>query len=115
MEVFARGFKQPRTLRVAPNGDVFLSESGTGRVLLFRANRAGAGPAKAEVFAENLDRRYGIVFVPPANPKSSSTTGERCARRVNLGGHAAPRHADRAARAPPRRAPCASATRSAPF
>jgi glucose/arabinose dehydrogenase len=66
VEVFARGFKQPRTLRVAPNGDLFLSESGTGRVLLFRA---GAGPAKAEVFAENLDRPYGIAFVPPANPR----------------------------------------------
>jgi glucose/arabinose dehydrogenase len=69
VEVFARGFKQPRTLRVAPNGDIFLSESGTGRVLMFRANRAGAGPAKAEVFAENLDRPYGIVFVPPADPR----------------------------------------------
>ena len=40
VEVFASGFKQPRTLRIAPNGDIFLSESGTGRVLVFRA---GAG------------------------------------------------------------------------
>src|SRR5687767_7627951 len=37
VQVFANGFKQPRTLRVAPNGDVFLSESGAGRVLVFRA------------------------------------------------------------------------------
>jgi glucose/arabinose dehydrogenase len=61
VEVFASGFKQPRTLRIAPNGDIFLSESGTGRVLVFRAG-AGGGPAKAEVFAENLDRPYGIIF-----------------------------------------------------
>jgi len=68
VEVFASGFKQPRTMRIAPKGDVFLSESGTGRVLVFRANADGA-PAKAEVFAENLERPYGIVFYPPANPQ----------------------------------------------
>lgn len=68
VETFASGFKQPRTLRVAPNGDIFLSESGTGRVLVFRAG-AGGSPAKPEVFAENLDRPYGIAFVPPAAPQ----------------------------------------------
>ena len=68
VEVFATGFKQPRTLRVAPNGDVFLSESGTGRVLVFRASDTNM-PAKPEVFAENLDRPYGIAFQPPAEPR----------------------------------------------
>jgi len=68
VQVFATGFKMPRTLRVAPNGDIFLSESGTGRVLVFRAGTGGA-PAKPEVFAENLDRPYGIVFLPPADPR----------------------------------------------
>jgi glucose/arabinose dehydrogenase len=67
VQVFATGFKRPRTLRVAPNGDIFLSESGTGRVLVFPASASGT-PAKPEVFAENLDRPYGIAFVPPANP-----------------------------------------------
>ena len=68
VQVFASGFKQPRTLRIAPNGDIFLSESGTGRVLVFRAG-AGDAPAKPEVFAENLDRPYGIAFHPPADPR----------------------------------------------
>ena len=68
VQVFASGFKQPRTLRIAPNGDVFVSESGTGRVLVFRAV-AGATPSKPEIFAENLDRPYGIVFHPPADPQ----------------------------------------------
>ncbi len=68
VQVFASGFKQPRTLRVAPNGDIFLSESGTGRVLVFRAGAQGAA-GKPEVFAENLDRPYGIVFQPPADPQ----------------------------------------------
>jgi glucose/arabinose dehydrogenase len=68
VEVFATGFKQPRTLRVAPNGDVFLSESGTGRVLVFRKGADGAS-AKPEVFAEKLDRPYGVVFHPPTDPR----------------------------------------------
>jgi glucose/arabinose dehydrogenase len=68
VQEFAGGFKQPRTLRVAPNGDIFLSESGAGRVLMFRAG-GGSAPAKPEVFAENLDRPYGIVFLPPGDPR----------------------------------------------
>ena len=68
VEVFASGFKQPRTIRVAPNGDVFLSESGTGRVLVFRAGSSGV-PVKHEVFAENLEKPYGIAFYPAADPR----------------------------------------------
>lgn len=68
VSVFARGFEQPRTIRVAPNGDVFLSESGTGRVLLFKDGDART-PAQPVVFAEGLDRPYGIAFHPAANPQ----------------------------------------------
>lgn len=68
VQVFARGFDQPRTLRVAPNGDVFLSESGAGRVLVFRSS-AGGAPAQPEVFATNLQQPYGIAFHPPAEPR----------------------------------------------
>jgi glucose/arabinose dehydrogenase len=68
VQVFATGFKMPRTLRIAPNGDIFLSESDAGRVLVFRAG-AGGAQAKPEVFAENLDGPYGIAFHPPADPK----------------------------------------------
>ncbi len=66
VDVFASGLKQPRRIRIAPNGDVFLSESGAGRVLVFRAGAAASAP---NVFAENLDRPFGIAFVPPANPQ----------------------------------------------
>jgi hypothetical protein len=57
VQIFASGFTQPRTLRIAPNGDVFLSESGTGRVLVFRAD-SDSTSAEPEVFVENLDRPY---------------------------------------------------------
>jgi glucose/arabinose dehydrogenase len=69
VQVFAKGFKQPRTLRMAPNGDIFLAETGTGRVLVFGGTGAGSVPAKPEVFADNLDRPYGIAFQPPGDPR----------------------------------------------
>ncbi len=68
VQVFASGFKQPRTVRVAPNGDVYLSESGTGRVLVFRG-ASKTLPAKPEVFVENLEKPYGIAFHPAMNPR----------------------------------------------
>jgi len=69
VEVFATGFKQPRRLRTAPNGDVFMSESGTGRVLIFQGSATDSAASQPHVFAANLERPYGIAFVPPANPQ----------------------------------------------
>lgn len=69
VRVFAKGFDQPRTLRVAPNGDVFLSESGKGRVLVFQASDTASASPQPHTFAENLDRPYGIAFVPPNDPR----------------------------------------------
>lgn len=69
VQVFARGLKQPRVIRVAPNGDIFVAESGSGRVLVFPADAAQGVPATPEIFAENLDRPYGIVFQPPSDPQ----------------------------------------------
>ena len=69
VQVFARGLEQPRVIRIAPNGDIFVAESGSGRVLVFPADAARGAPATPEVFAENLDRPYGIVFQPPSDPQ----------------------------------------------
>ena len=69
VRVFASGLNQPRRVRVAPNGDVFVSESGSGRVLVFPAGDTGGAPPAPHVFAENLDRPYGIAFLPPADPR----------------------------------------------
>ena len=69
VQVFAKGLKQPRVIRIAPNGDIFVAESGSGRVLVFPADAAKGGPATPEVFAENLERPFGIVFHPPSDPQ----------------------------------------------
>jgi glucose/arabinose dehydrogenase len=57
----ASGFEQPRQLRVAPNGDLFIAESGADRIRLIRASET-----HASVFIDGLSRRpFGIAFYPP--------------------------------------------------
>ncbi|MHA1157532.1 MAG: PQQ-dependent sugar dehydrogenase [Alphaproteobacteria bacterium] len=63
VDLLADGLVGPRTLTVAPNGDVFVAESAAGRVSVLRPNLAGV-PAR-EVFAENLNAPYGVAFYPP--------------------------------------------------
>lgn len=60
-ELVAEGLKVPRVLRTAPNGDIFLAESGAGQIRVL----AEAGDGKPAVFARGLDRPYGIAFYPP--------------------------------------------------
>lgn len=58
--LYASDLEQPRTLRTAPNGDVFVAESGGGRISVLR--QAGQRPAS---FASGLDLPFGIGFWPP--------------------------------------------------
>jgi glucose/arabinose dehydrogenase len=65
VDLFATGLSKPRVVRVAPNGDIFVAESGAGRVSVFRAANGAATPSTSEVFASNLNRPFGIAFYPP--------------------------------------------------
>jgi glucose/arabinose dehydrogenase len=79
---FATGLGRPRTMRTAPNGDLFIADLGTyrpgglnlaanantGRILIMRAGAAPGTPPI--VFAEGLDRPYGMAFYPAGpNPR----------------------------------------------
>ncbi len=64
VDLFASKLDNPRTIRVAPNGDIFVAESGAGRVIVFRAADGAATPAKSSVFADGLGYPYGIAFYP---------------------------------------------------
>jgi glucose/arabinose dehydrogenase len=65
VEEFAAGLENPRLIRAAPNGDLFIAESRAGRVRVLRA-AAGAGKAETnEIFADGFDRLFGIAFYPP--------------------------------------------------
>ncbi len=65
----AGGLAMPRVIRRAPNGDIFLAESGAGRVLAFRSQPGAPQAGAPTVFAAGLSRPFGIVFWPPAAPR----------------------------------------------
>jgi glucose/arabinose dehydrogenase len=69
-ELVADGFRQPRVIRTAPNGDLFVAESRADRIRVLRIPEGSARPEANEVFASDLDRPYGIAFYPPGpNPE----------------------------------------------
>ena len=65
VDILAQGLNEPRVMRTAPNGDIFLAESGAGRVTVIRGADESGNPPATSVFAEKLDRPYGIAFYPP--------------------------------------------------
>jgi glucose/arabinose dehydrogenase len=70
VERFAADLDDPRLLRVAPNGDVFIAESRGNRIRVMRAADGARKPERVEVFASGLSQPFGIAFWPPGpNPK----------------------------------------------
>jgi len=67
---FATGLNGPRVVRIAPNGDLFIAETGSSRVRVLRAADGAEAPSQNKIFAQNLDEPFGIAFYPVgANPK----------------------------------------------
>src|SRR5262249_24318182 len=64
VELFAANLRDPRTVRVAPNGDIFVAESEPGRIRVLRAADGAAKPSSNDVFASGLDQPFGIAFYP---------------------------------------------------
>lgn len=65
----AEGLDIPRTLAFAPNGDLFVAESGSGTIRVMRFEAGQVEPVANEVFIDGLTRPYGIAFYPPENPE----------------------------------------------
>jgi glucose/arabinose dehydrogenase len=68
VELYADELDTPRVIRVAPNGDVFVAESGANRIVVFRTSPALVRPAMS-VFAAGFEYPYGIAFYPPDKPE----------------------------------------------
>jgi glucose/arabinose dehydrogenase len=62
VNVFAKDFKRPRLLTVAPNGDIFLAETGADEVVILRDPKHTGGAQARVVFASGLRRPFGIAF-----------------------------------------------------
>jgi glucose/arabinose dehydrogenase len=91
VSVFARGFQEPRYLAVAPDGDVFLADTGAGKVYVLHDPGHGAASDARATFASDLNEPFGIAFHDnyvyigdtdevvrfPYDPKTSKRTGDR--------------------------------------
>ena len=63
-------FTMPRFIIAAPNGDLFLADSGAGTIFVLRGMGADNKAAHIEKFATGLDHPFGIAFYPlGSNPK----------------------------------------------
>jgi|SRR5271165_36221 len=61
VSLVARGLDMPREMRTAPNGDVFLAESGAGGIRVITQD----DPQHPAIFARDLELPYGLLFWPP--------------------------------------------------
>jgi glucose/arabinose dehydrogenase len=64
IDLFAEGLSEPRIIRVAPNGDIFVAETSSGRIRVLRAADGGEKTSINEVYASGLHEPFGIAFFP---------------------------------------------------
>jgi glucose/arabinose dehydrogenase len=62
--LYAEGLRNPRQIRTAPNGDVFVSESAAGRIRVLRGVGADGKAKTSAIFAEGLRQPFGVAFYP---------------------------------------------------
>lgn len=68
VELYASDLVEPRQIRKAPNGDLFFTEKRSGELKVARGYADGKARQIA-TFATGLDRPFGILFYPAANPQ----------------------------------------------
>ncbi len=70
VDQIATGLSEPRLIRTAPNGDLFVAESQKGQIRVLRGIGADGRAQTVQVFATGLNKPFGIAFYPPgANPQ----------------------------------------------
>ena len=66
---FFRAPEAPRLIRTAPNGDIFVAQSRSGRIRVLRPSGV-CKLGQSSGFAAGLDRPFGMAFYPPGpNPQ----------------------------------------------
>lgn len=63
-ELVTSGIGNPRVVRSAPNGDLFVADSKANQIRVYRLAEGSANPAEQAIFAKGLTRPYGIAFYP---------------------------------------------------
>jgi len=67
---FAKDLEGPRKIVVTPGGELFVTETRGGRVSVLHPAADGRSSEKTEVYADGLDKPFGLAFYPSAeDPK----------------------------------------------
>ena len=69
VDVFASNVEGARAMKLAPNGDIFLTETRGGFVKVLHPSADGATAASTTTFAQGLNQPFGIAFYPAKAPK----------------------------------------------
>jgi glucose/arabinose dehydrogenase len=70
VDLYAKDLDDPREIRKAPNGDLFVAQTSSGKVTVFRGMDGDGHPKQASTFATGLREPFGIQFYPAGdNPK----------------------------------------------
>lgn len=70
VQLYSTDLKGPRIIVKAPNGDLFVSETNTGKVMVLHGITADDKAEQTSEFASGLRLPYGIAFYPPGpNPQ----------------------------------------------
>ena len=64
VDLFAEGLEEPRQIRVAPGGDIFVAETDHGRIRVLRAKDGATRAEQRWTFADGLDGPFGMAFYP---------------------------------------------------
>jgi glucose/arabinose dehydrogenase/cytochrome c2 len=64
VDLFAERLEEPRQIRVAPGGDVFIAETAAGRIRVLRARDSATRAEQRWTFADGLDGPFGMAFYP---------------------------------------------------
>src|SRR6266567_6736177 len=68
IDLYASGFRDPRFLLTAANGDIFVTESRANQIKILRDTKGNGKPDVTEIFAErDLNKPFGVAFYPPGN------------------------------------------------
>jgi glucose/arabinose dehydrogenase len=62
VSIYAKDFTGPRFMAVAPDGDIFVADTGAGQIVVLHDSVHGGGIPQRELFAQKLKRPFGIAF-----------------------------------------------------
>ncbi len=65
VERYAENLDNPRAIRRAPNGDLFVAETHSGELKIFRGITKDGKPEQTSTFIGGLRGPFGIAFYPP--------------------------------------------------